>query len=132
MSGAEAIRAYIVTLRKGRGVTLDAMADAIKMPRRTYIEWEQGRTRDIKTPFAVRAVQYLHGSLSDLARIDQLSEEEAADLANTILSGGDDSRRESAVALIDELLSDPEKYWALMGYGQRLLEERSQSGDAKK
>lgn len=123
VSSAEAIRAYIVTLRKERGRTIDDVADAIKMPRRTYIEWEQGRTKDIKTPFAMRAVRFLMGSIEHLEELDEMTQEQARELALEVVKGESSSQRERALALIDELLADPVKLNRWLGYGERLAEE---------
>lgn len=116
---AEALRAYIVGLRKHRGVTIDALAEAIRMPRRTYIAWEQRETKDIKTPFALRAVRFLGGSVRVLETLDQITPEQAAIMAAdpTNLS---DEELERAIKLYESLQSDPKALERWLGYGEGL------------
>jgi len=66
---AHALRGYIKTLRTKRGVTQAEIAEQISMPLPTYKDWERGITKDIKTPYLVRAVQYLHGSFEQIASL---------------------------------------------------------------
>lgn len=66
---AQAIRGYIRTLRTERGATQAEVADHIKMPLTTYKDWERGITKDIKMPFALRAVKFLRGSLDQVAEM---------------------------------------------------------------
>lgn len=116
---AEALRAYIVGLRKSRGVTIDAVVEAIRMPRRTYIAWEQGETRDIKTPFALRAVRFLQGSIKVLEQLDQLTPEQAATLAEQATELSDDEL-DKTIKLYESLQDDPRKLDRWMTYGEGL------------
>lgn len=66
---ANALRGYVRTLRIGRGATQAEVAEAVGMPLRTYKDWEYGVTKDIKTPYLLRAVRFLRGSLEQVAEI---------------------------------------------------------------
>jgi transcriptional regulator with XRE-family HTH domain len=67
---ADAIRAYVRTLRRARGLSQPVVAEAIGIGVRTYKGWEMGETKDIKTPHLLRAVREVGGSLDQLAMID--------------------------------------------------------------
>lgn len=83
---ANALRGYIKTLRTERGVTQAEIADRIGMPLPTYKDWERGVTKDIKTPYLVRAVHFLRGSLEQIASIsDAATTEDGADLARQLI-----------------------------------------------
>ncbi len=64
---ADALRGYIKALRSERGVTQPELAQRIGMPLTTYKDWERGITKDIKTPYLIRAVQFLRGSFDHIA-----------------------------------------------------------------
>lgn len=66
---ADALRGYITTLRNGRNFTQQQLADAIRMAKRTYISWETGHTKDIKTPYLLRALKVLNGSVDQVAEL---------------------------------------------------------------
>lgn len=68
---ADAIRGYIRTLRKERKVTQPALAKAMKMALRTYKDWELGNSADIKAPYLLRAVEFLHGSYKQIAGLSE-------------------------------------------------------------
>lgn len=123
---AEAIRAYIVELRRERHVTIDALADAIDMPRRTYIEWEQGRTKDIKAPFVIRAIRFLHGSIAHLEQLDKLTAAEASELARRAAAMSD-TELDEAIAILERLRDDPPALARWLGYGEALTEEQRDS-----
>lgn len=118
-STAEAVRAYIVGLRKHQGITIDEVVEAIRMPRRTYISWEQGHTKDIKTPFALRAVRFLRGSAKVLENLDQLTPEQAAELAKKTANMTDDEL-EKTVKLFESLQDDPAALARWFSYGEGL------------
>jgi transcriptional regulator with XRE-family HTH domain len=68
---AAAIRGYIVRLREARGVTQEELAGVVDLKRRAYIDWETGRTGDLKAAGMCAAFRYLGGSfehLRDMAR----------------------------------------------------------------
>lgn len=79
---ADAVRAYIRGLRSERDISQDIVAEAIHMPRRTYIAWEAGNTtKDIKAPALIRVVKFLGGNFNDLSELDTASEAEAEQMA---------------------------------------------------
>jgi transcriptional regulator with XRE-family HTH domain len=84
---ADALRGYVRTLRKGRGVSQGKLADAIKMALRTYKDWELGTTISIDAPYLIRAVQYLNGSLEQVASLpDTATNEDGARIAQQWLT----------------------------------------------
>lgn len=82
VSESDALRAYIATLRSRRGLSQDALADAIGMGRRTYIAWETGETKDIKTPLVIRAIKVLNGAFEHLGLLDNATEEDGRRIAD--------------------------------------------------
>lgn len=66
---ANALRGYTRALRIGRDKTQADVAAHLGMPLSTYKDWEYGKTKDIKTPYLLRAVLYLRGSLEHLASL---------------------------------------------------------------
>jgi len=79
---SDALRGYIKTLRVLRKVPQDKLAATIGMGRRTYIDWETGKSKDIKTPFLLRAVKALRGSFDQLVDFpDDATAEDGARLA---------------------------------------------------
>lgn len=116
---SQAVRAYIVGLRKSQGITIDAVVEAIRMPRRTYIAWEQGETKDIKAPFAIRAVKFLKGSLKVLEDIDQLTPEQVAKLA-TQPADMTDEELDKTIELFESLQDDPSALGRWLSYGEGL------------
>lgn len=79
---ANALRGYVRALRIGRGATQAEVAERISMPLQTYKDWERGATKDIKTPYLLRAVRFLRGSLDQLAEVsDSASTEDGERLA---------------------------------------------------
>jgi transcriptional regulator with XRE-family HTH domain len=82
VSESEAIRAYIMRLRTGQGISQDSLADDIGMPRRTYIAWETGETKDIKAPALIRAIKVLGGAFTHLGLLDDAPEERGRQIAD--------------------------------------------------
>lgn len=79
---ANAIRGYVKTLRVKRKKTQVDVAKHIDMPITTYKDWERGITKDIKTPHLLRIVQFLQGSVDQIAKFsDELTTEDGAALA---------------------------------------------------
>ena len=84
---ADALRSYVRTLRKGRKVSQPKLAEAIGMALRTYKDWELGTTVNIDAPYLIRAVQFLGGSLEQLANLPgTATAEDGARLAEQWLS----------------------------------------------
>jgi transcriptional regulator with XRE-family HTH domain len=83
---ADALRSYVRTLRQLRNISQPDVADAIGMALRTYKSWEVGETRDIKTPYLLRAVRFLRGSFDQVATIpDSATVEDGAILAHELV-----------------------------------------------
>lgn len=116
---ADAIRGYIRTLRQEEEKTQEDVAEAIRMAVRTYKAWELGKTKDIKTPYLIRAVHFLQGSLDQIADLaDDATQEEGAELARRWLS-----REEVATAIAPTPDKTPDnqarlnQFLALLGAG---------------
>jgi|SRR5688572_5351769 len=86
---SDAMRAYVVTLRKGRGVSQDDLARKIGMAPRTYLAWETGEIKDIKAPFLMRAISTLRGIPAHLMRLSEEDQdvEHGEALAQAVLRG---------------------------------------------
>lgn len=74
-------RAYVIMLRKGRGLDTEALAKGAAIKQRTYEAWERGETDSIKLDMAKAVVKFLGGSWAHVEAIDDLSVEEATALA---------------------------------------------------
>lgn len=129
---ADAMRTYVATLRRGRGVSQKDLADRIGMNARTYLSWETGETQDIKAPYLLRAVEVLSGSADHLMRLadDRLGAEEGRKLAEVILEG-------LAAGGGLEYVKTPEDVAELVRYFEEELtairqEDRRSLGDALK
>jgi transcriptional regulator with XRE-family HTH domain len=84
---ADALRGYVRTLRKGRGVSQAKLADAIKMALRTYKDWELGTTIGIEAPYLIRAITFLKGSFDQLVDLpDTATNEDGIRLADQWLT----------------------------------------------
>lgn len=120
---------YIRSLRKERGMTMQALAGAAGV-HPNYI-WRV-ETGDIKKPSNKNLgalVHALKGSMEEVTRLMALSpspEELSASIIDQLgrLSPKErEEYRRKALELIDELLTDPHKLDRWMGYGARLLDE---------
>lgn len=114
MAYSDALRGYIVEMRTRQRVSQRAVAEAIGIARNTYIAWEKGHTKDIKTPLVVRAVRFLGGMLDHLALLES-AEEQGRQVAREWLALPAEQRQQMArieskfqkvIALSDE---DPER-----------------------
>lgn len=82
----DALRGFVIRLRDGRGVSQDKLADAIGMPRRTYIAWETGEIKDLKAPPLLKILQELGVPSLWLERLVDKRYEDGARLADEVLS----------------------------------------------
>jgi transcriptional regulator with XRE-family HTH domain len=89
---ADPLRAYVVTLRKGRKITQAELAQRIGMGERTYVSWERGSTKSIKEHFARAIISALDGSREHLDMLDQMNPAEAQQLAHEWMSLSSEER----------------------------------------
>jgi transcriptional regulator with XRE-family HTH domain len=75
------LRSYVITLRKGQKLSQEDVAEKLGKGRRTYIAWETGETKDLKLPVARSLVRILDGAFEHLGMMDELSADEARELA---------------------------------------------------
>lgn len=80
------LRAYFVTLRKGRRVSQESLADQIGMGRRTYVAWERGETKSLKAQYAQAMIRVLGGAREHLDQIGRMTPSEAKELAESWLT----------------------------------------------
>lgn len=95
MAYSDALRGYIVELRTQQGVSQKTLAEAMGIARNTYIAWETGETKDIKTPLVVRAIKYLGGLLDHLALLES-AEEQGRTVAREWLALSPEERQQLA------------------------------------
>lgn len=69
MNAADAVRGYLVTLRRRQGISQSKLARAMGLGRRTLIDYETGESADVKTDPLLRAIAFLHGSFGHLAAL---------------------------------------------------------------
>lgn len=82
----EAVRAYLRELRIGRQISQDDLADAVGLSRQALIDWEMGRTKDIKSGSLLRAIEHLRGALTDIGTLIDASIETGLALARQRLA----------------------------------------------
>ena len=115
---ADALRAYSRTLRQGRKITQPDLADAIGMNLRTYKSWEMGDTKDIKTPYLLRAVRVLCGSFEQVANIqDAATAEEGAALARAWIKAPVEAIVEEARSSPDDVAARLNRFLELLAMG---------------
>lgn len=82
----EALRAYLTTLRKGRGVSQDNLASAIGLSRRAVLNWEKGETQTMKMAVALDAIRFLQGAVGDIFELLDGEVDRGVELARQRLS----------------------------------------------
>jgi transcriptional regulator with XRE-family HTH domain len=94
------LRAYVRELRSLAGLTQQEVADRLGLTRRAYVLWETARTNDIKLGHARALIRLLGGSMQHLDMLDEMSADEARNLAIewAKLSAPDRERAERARA----------------------------------
>jgi transcriptional regulator with XRE-family HTH domain len=99
----DAIRGFVVALRKHSGLSQDKLAERIGMPSRTYLAWETGETKDIKVPYLLKALQVLEAPFAYLEHLIDKRYEDGARLADRWIS------REAVVAALTPEDATPEE-----------------------
>lgn len=129
--GMLAAGAYLRLLREGRGLTRASLARQLSTDDTQVERIEKGRI-DTRSSLLFAFIREVRGSADQVMLLlldDAAGEEQGRALAEAWLEPGDaaageDVRRRRALALIDDLLADPQKLDRLLGYGDRLREER--------
>lgn len=100
------LRVYVITLRKAAGLTQEDVAGRLEIGYRTYIAWESGETKDLKLPIARALIRAIGGAFRHLEHIEDLSAEEARDLAETWarLSPEERAAAEQAASNLDRMI----------------------------
>lgn len=100
------LRVYVVTLRRAAGLTQEDVASRLEIGYRTYIAWESGETKDLKLPIARALMRVIGGAFKHLEYIEDLSAEEARDLAETWakLSPEERATAEQAASKLDRII----------------------------
>lgn len=124
--------AYLRVLREARYSSREAIAKVLQVDDSQIERIEKGK-HNTRGPFLfafIREVRANANHITQLILDDSLDEKAAQQMAADWLKQiGDrepseqEDMRLRAIALIDELLSDPQKLDRLMGYGERLQEE---------
>jgi len=97
MAYADALRGYITRLREKQGVSQRALAEAMGVARNTYLLWETGDTKDLKTPLVVRALRFLGVPLDQLEQlVGAETEEEGQQLADSWIESTKEGRTKLA------------------------------------
>jgi transcriptional regulator with XRE-family HTH domain len=123
---ADSLRAYVETLRKGRGLSQAALARMSGVPYRSYRSWLSGETKLIKKDYADALVEALEGSLEHLGLLRRMTVAEAKHLAFDWMALSSSAQKEANAGLAEmrriiELRdSDPEGFEILV---QQLLRE---------
>ncbi len=97
----DGMRAYLREVRIQRGISQRALAEAMGLSLRALIDWESGKTDDLKSTSLFRATSFLRASLDDIRALIEAGagEEEGRQRATVWLSQADQQR-------IDRLVED--------------------------
>jgi transcriptional regulator with XRE-family HTH domain len=74
----DGMRAYLREVRIQRGVSQRALAEAMGLSLRALIDWESGKTDDLKSTSLFRAASFLRASLDDIRTLIEAGADEAA------------------------------------------------------
>ena len=135
---ADNVRRYVKQLRESLGVTQDALAHAVGISERAYAVWEKGSTGDIKSVLLMRVLEFLKGSADEVQKLaiadmqEQLSQEQQRLINARVLALAaelGDEELGAALEAIRDLRGDPTALARLVGYANRLREERMRDAD---
>lgn len=133
MATADAIRGYVVTLRRGQKISQDTVAERSGLKRRAYILWETGISTDIKVPVLLNALEAVGGWAPHLYQLIDCTEEQGVELAEAWLELTPDERaayrrlltsnngRAKLLRSVIKLSDDPELRGRAQGYLDSLL-----------
>ncbi len=123
---------YLRTLREKQKLSQGDIARAAGVESKQVYRWERGESEPPASGL-IAFVEKVQGNIEDVRRLisaQDITEDHARQLAEAWyadLEKAEPSERERrrlrAIALIDDLLSDPQKIDRLLGYGERLQEE---------
>ena len=129
----QAAMTYLRILREAHKLSQADIARAAAVESKQVYRWERGESEPSASGLAafVKAVQGSFEQVNALILNRSMSEDVIREMAEewyrtTIqkLSPSEcEQRRQRAIALIDDLLADPQKLDRLLGYGERLQEE---------
>jgi len=132
---ANDLRRYLRELRESLGLSQPELASAVGWSVRALSEYETGGATDIKATRLGQVLRVLKGSAEEALRLACAGEEEELDKqhrriirARVLVLAADlgDDRLHEVLSAISELRSDPARLACLVGYANRLLEERAE------
>jgi transcriptional regulator with XRE-family HTH domain len=130
----DGLRAYLRALRQARKISLPTLADAIGLSRRALIDWEMGKTEELKSGPLLRAISFLDASLEHVRYL--VTSEAGVAEGKALAKEQFNVKQPSTAPLIEEvealarkLAADPQRLSQWLGYGQRLLEEHDAAAD---
>lgn len=133
--GNDGLRGYVRTLREGRlradterpsRFAQTAFGEAIGLHWRTYLDWETGRSKSIKTGVLLKVLALLDVPWDDAARLADASYEEGVVLATQRLAGQPGVPEEDPDVVFERVLS--EHMTAQLNEGDRALAENLAAG----
>jgi transcriptional regulator with XRE-family HTH domain len=131
---ANDLRRYLRELRESVGLSQPELASAVGWSVRALSEYETGGATDIKATRLGQVLRVLKGSAEEALRLACAGEEQELDKQHrrvirarvlALAAELDDDRLHELLSLINELRSDPVLLGYLVGYANRLLEERA-------
>lgn len=136
MATADAIRGYIVTLRRNQDIKVNEAVTASGLQKRGYLLWEKGTTEDIKAPNLLNLLSLVGGWAGHLPELVDADEATGIRLAeqwlglpksirdeyNRLISSAED--RVKIMRTIATVSNDPEARGIAQGYLERLADER--------
>ena len=92
------LREYIIALRKAQGISQSEMADFAELSRKGWIDYETGRTADLKSAVVFRVLDRLDVSIEDMAAAIGVGRAMPDDALNDVL----DLARDLSDVAVDE------------------------------
>lgn len=127
----QAAMMYLRVLRESHKLSQADIARAARVESKQVYRWERGESEPSASGLAA-FVEAVQGNIEEVKQLilSDATESAGQQLAerwyasnNQALPDERERRRQRAIALIDDLLGDPQKLDQLLGYGARLQEE---------
>lgn len=83
----DAIRAYLHAIRHARKISQRTLAERIGLSERAWIDWETGKTADLKASVLIKTVAILGASLGDVAQLLEMDADSGTQAAQRLIEG---------------------------------------------
>lgn len=125
--GMDGLRTYLIELRIFRRITQKQLSKAMGLSERALLDWESGKTQDLKSTSLIKAISFLRASFDDAIYLIQHNSTsiDGKKMAEDLITNTTNNRL-LLPEQVQELLSamDQSQIDQWIGYGTRLLEEK--------